>query len=263
MTIDVLSELMGQQNLNAVRNIMPLAISNAFYEQIYIHYGLEKLSFGNERSSTHQRGDILEAYMAGIEKDVSRNGQGYQEVRDWLLKVMALRLRLVASNTDGSSHFYSAGTVHQSFTVMSTLSQPSAIGGVSDDEFVTMAPNAVILSVPAAEPQAIKPSMADTMWSTANKRGKVHVNTEEKASALLPWTPRMYSSSTSSRLHYFRQFIFENMIHIFTQCQAAQSPSQTITLFWKTLKCTMNKAREVISEENQMVLLLYYRVYSI
>src|ERR1700733_5446745 len=98
MTFDVLSELLGKQNLHVVINITPFAISNAFYEQIYLHYGLEKLSpFFTDgdsdkitRGRTHSRGDILEGYMAAIEKDISRNGQGYQEIRDWLLKVMAL-----------------------------------------------------------------------------------------------------------------------------------------------------------------------------
>jgi len=44
MTFDVLSELLGSHNLHVIRNITQFAISNAFYEQIYLYYGLEKLS---------------------------------------------------------------------------------------------------------------------------------------------------------------------------------------------------------------------------
>lgn len=265
MTIDVLAELLGEHNLHLIRNVMPLAISNAFYEQIYLHYGLERLSYGDGVPSTwrctHTRGDILEAYMAAIQKDVSRNGQGYQEVRDWLLKVMALRLRLVALNGDGSSQVYSTGTVHQSLTVIPTLSSPRLSGGATNDELVAVEPLAVILSAPATNPQVIKTSTPGEIWSHAKQRARSQVSTEGTSSVILPWTPRMHCSSTASQLYFFRQFIFENMAHIFTQCGPASTSSKArITLFWRTLKSTIDNVQHMILEESQMILLLYYRV---
>lgn len=244
---------------------MPFAISNAFYEQIYLHYGLERLSLGDEGPSTprctHTRGDILEAYMAAIEKDVSRNGQGYQEIRDWLLKVIALRLRLVALNGDGSSQVYSTGTVHQSFTVIPALSSPRASGGPTNNELVAVEPLAVILSAPATNPQVIKTSTPGEIWSHANQRARPQVNTEGTSSVILPWNSRLHCSSTASQLYFFRQFIFENMTHIFTQCGPAGTSSKSrITLFWRTLKSTIDTVQDMISEESQMILLLYYRV---
>jgi hypothetical protein len=82
---------------------MPWAVSNAFYEQILLHYGLEnfrpQLSQRDSRTLTVKRGDVLEAYVAGIAMDVSRSsGEGYQELREWFSRVLRLRLRKVSSN---------------------------------------------------------------------------------------------------------------------------------------------------------------------
>ena len=44
MTYDILSELLGKDNFNSISNIFLLVISNAFYEQIVLHYDLEKLT---------------------------------------------------------------------------------------------------------------------------------------------------------------------------------------------------------------------------
>ena len=123
ITFDVLSELLGKDNFKTITNITPLAISNAFYEEVVLHYGLEKLTVCNgssfdkpSRGTTHRREDLLEAYMAAIEKDISREGQGYSEVRDWLFKVLALRLRRLGAQ-DGTS-VCSNGTERQSFTLL-------------------------------------------------------------------------------------------------------------------------------------------------
>ena len=82
---------------------MPWAVSNAFYERILLHYGLEnfrpQLSQRDSRTLTVKRGDVLEAYVAGIAMDLSRGvGEGYKEVREWFSRVLRLRLRKVSSN---------------------------------------------------------------------------------------------------------------------------------------------------------------------
>ena len=74
MTLDVLAELFGQENSQIISNIVPFAISNAFYEQIVLHYKLDIFYSsdgidGNSWNTTHRRGDLLEGYMAAIEKD--------------------------------------------------------------------------------------------------------------------------------------------------------------------------------------------------
>ena len=132
MTYDVLSEILGKDNFKAISNIIPLAISNAFYEQIVLHYGLEKLTPWDGSSTgksswgiTHRRGDLLEAYMAAIEKDISRDGQGYREVRDWLFRVLALRLRRLAVE-DGTA-LCSSGTEQQSLTILPAISAGMSI----------------------------------------------------------------------------------------------------------------------------------------
>jgi hypothetical protein len=268
MTFDVLSELFGKQNFKVVKNITPFAISNAFYEQIYLHYGLEKLSpsFTDGDSDkislgqTHRRGDILEGYMAAIEKDISRSGQGYQEVRDWLSKVMALRLQLVALN-DNSSGFYSTGTVHQSFTVLPPLSPQRTIRGSPYDGVTTGEPTAIFLSSPAANAQRIPTSTPVEIWSKASQRARSQFSADGNSSTIIPWSSGVNRSSTIAQLHQFRQFVFEKMAHIFRQCHTASSSSTSkIKLFWRTLKGELDNLREILGEESQMILLHYYRV---
>lgn len=100
ITFGVLSELFGRENASTVLKTISWAVSNAFYEQLVLHYGLEKLCSQIPVASnglTRMRGDILEVYMAAIDMDVSRDkGGGYQEIHDWLLKVMAIRLGMVS-----------------------------------------------------------------------------------------------------------------------------------------------------------------------
>ena len=268
MTFDVLTELLGKQNFHVVRNITPFAISNAFYEQIYLHYGLEKLnpSFTNDDSDkiswgqTHRRGDILEAYMGAIEKDISRNRQGYQEVREWLLKVMALRLQLVALN-DNSSAFYSAGTAHQSFTVIPPLSPQRTIRDSLYDGVMTVEPTAIFLSSPAANAQPIPTSTPLEIWSKASQRARSQFSADGNSSTIIPWSPGVNRSSSMTRLHQFRQFVFEKMVQIFCQCHGASSSSTSkIKLFWRILKGDLDHVRGILGDESQMILLHYYRV---
>lgn len=97
MTYDVFGELLGRQNNSNLFGTMDFAVSNAFYEKILQHYGLESLSLHENglksgKTVTVQRGDVLEAYMAGVETDVSRCGDGYREIHTWLYKILSLRL---------------------------------------------------------------------------------------------------------------------------------------------------------------------------
>jgi hypothetical protein len=98
MTYDIFGELLGRQNNSNLFGTMDFAVSNAFYEKVLQHYGLESLSIHETaairtgKSVTVQRGDVLEAYMAGVETDVSRCGDGYREIHTWLYKILSLRL---------------------------------------------------------------------------------------------------------------------------------------------------------------------------
>ena len=267
MTLDVLSELFGEENSQVIRNITPFAISNAFYEQIYLYYGLDKLSpwvaSCNEQLSkglTHRRGDILEAYMAAIEKDISRNGQGYQEVRDWLLKVMALRLQMVEP-IDNSSAFYSVGTPHRSFTVIPPPSTRRNISGRANDDVPISEPTVVFLSTPATNKHIVQISPPAKIWSQASQPARSHTKAKGPVATIMPWSSGLERSSIMTQLREFREFIFENMAQIFRQCHRESSSTKSKTvLFWTTLKCKLDNLRVMISEESQMILLLYYRV---
>lgn len=104
VTFEILSELMGNENDSDVMKMMPWAVSNVFYEQIFLHYDFQQLRPGlplaESKGLTEKRGDVLEAYMAGIAMDISRGGgEGYQEIRDWLYNIMRLRLNKVAGGS--------------------------------------------------------------------------------------------------------------------------------------------------------------------
>jgi hypothetical protein len=98
MTYDIFGELLGRENKSNLFGTMDFAVSNAFYEKILQHYGLESLSIHEtawtrtDKKVTIQRGDVLEAYIAGVETDVSRCGDGYREIHTWLYKILSLRL---------------------------------------------------------------------------------------------------------------------------------------------------------------------------
>jgi hypothetical protein len=101
MTFRVLADLFGSEEISTITNIISFAVSNAFYEKLLLHYELDKLCLSHEgvckspKSVAAKRGDILESYMAAIEMDVSRSGEGHGEVREWLSKVLTLRLKRV------------------------------------------------------------------------------------------------------------------------------------------------------------------------
>jgi len=104
ITLEVLSEIMGKENDSEIMNMIPWAVSNIFYEQIFLHYGFDRLRPGlaltQPRSLAENRGDVVEAYTAGIAMDVAREGgEGYQEIRNWFIKIMTLRLDKVVSGS--------------------------------------------------------------------------------------------------------------------------------------------------------------------
>jgi len=65
VTYDVLAELFGHENDFIMMKAIPWAVSNAFYEQIVLHYGLEnlspQLSLNDSKGLTAKRGDVLKA----------------------------------------------------------------------------------------------------------------------------------------------------------------------------------------------------------
>ena len=115
MTYNVLAELFGTNNIMIISSIIPFAVSNMFYERLIQHYNLEKLCKIHEvgllssKLIARKRGDVLEAYIAAIEMDISRCGYEYREIREWLLRVMTLRLKSVLSNDSSSASLRKAG----------------------------------------------------------------------------------------------------------------------------------------------------------
>ena len=263
MTFDVLSELLGKDNFKAVSNVMALAISNAFYEQIVLHYGLDKL-FLCERSSaanpskgrTHRRGDLLEAYMAATEKDISREGQGYREIREWLFRVLALRLRRL-SVQDGST-VCSSGTEQKSLTIL-----PSISGGTSITHFATemkgsntfaseTGPVFTLTSSEAVTPSCCK---ATTLWNPRNCQNPSQSPIENNQFMTME-SPS--NTSRSADLKHFRRFLFENMRHTFAQTYKPNS--WNVKSFWSTLSCHLSQLQDMLDDEREMILLFYYRV---
>lgn len=263
MTFDVLSELFGKDNFKAVSNVMALAISNAFYEQIVLHYGLDKLflcerSFDQNASKglTHRRGDLLEAYMAATEKDISREGHGYREIREWLLRVLAVRLRRFAVQ-DGST-VCSSGTEQKSLTIL-----PSISAGTSITHFATemkgsntfaseTGPVFTLTSSEAVTPSCCK---ATTVWNPRNCQNPSQSPIENNQFMTME-SPS--NTSRSADLNHFRRFLFESMRHTFAQTYKPNS--WNVKSFWSTLSCHLSQLQDMLDDEREMILLFYYRV---
>ena len=269
VTFDVLSELLGKDNLKVITNITPFAISNAFYEQIFLHYGLDKLTsciepvsseVKSSKGTTHRRGDVLEAYMAAIEKDVSRNGQGCREVRNWLLKVMALRLRR-AVPTDDTNALYSTGTDHQSFTIMPRLS-PQRTSVVHACVETAEPIISDLVSIHALNSNAQKSQSKEiNIWSQPGQPETSQLVAESNGSVMIQWPLRADSASVNVQLHHFRQLIFGYMRQIFYQIyETNSSPITNVKSFWVTLRCYLDDLQGLIYEEIELILLFYYRV---
>jgi hypothetical protein len=260
ITFDVLSELLGKDNFKTISNITPLAISNAFYEEIVLHYGLEKLTVCNgsssekpSRGTTHRRGDLLEAYMAAIEKDISRAGQGYREVRDWLFKVLALRLRRLEVQ-DGTS-VCSNGTERQSFTLLPSPSPGTSIAdpGVGVAEFNS----SILKSVPSLSTRngnkAIRLSSQEvgTWW---------HQNRQTAAGMTMEGNPLKEDHLVLNRpLDHFRRYVFELMKEILRLSHT--TGSWNVKSFWSTVSLHLSQMQSMLQDESEKILLFYYRVF--
>jgi hypothetical protein len=258
ITFDVLSEILGKDDFKTISNITPLAISNAFYEQIVLHYGLEKLTLCNKPAHakpswarTHWRGDLLEAYMAAIEKDFSREGQGYREVREWLFKVLALRLR---TGIQDETALRSNGTERQSFTL---LCSPSSLVGTSITNFGA--------KVMDSNTSALKPStLTSTMDKAASSKAMDIWQHGDRQTALETITKGNHFSMKDSnlslniQLDHFRQFVFDLMKQILQDLQTAGS--WDVKNFWNALSAHLSQLQSMLQDEGEKILLLYYRV---
>jgi len=238
MTLDILTtELLGVENYQAATNIFPLAISNAFYEQIVLYYRLEKanpLDRGDKgQVRTHARGDLLEAYLAAIQKDVSRNGDGYREVQNWLSKVLALRLPRITAQKGMVVH--SIGTEQKSFT---TIWPPS-----SDLKTTTLS---------RASGGSLSPSEMAAIWRQDN--GGTLGQQSIHSSRII----KSDSDGTSDDLNGFRQFLFDTMRQVVMQTY--ESGRWEILSFWKTLSDRFSQLQTALEGKSESMLLFYYRV---
>jgi len=236
MTRDILTELMGRQNYQVVSNIIPLAISNAFYEQIVFYYRLDPHDQGNKeyilsKGRTHARGDLFEAYVAAIEKDVSRTGDGYKEVKNWLSKVLTLRLPRITAQKGMVVH--SIGTEQKSFTIW-PLS--------SDLKTTTLS---------KASGRSLSPSEMTAIWRQDNGGtfGQQPIHSSRIITSDL--------DGTSDDLNEFRQFIFDTMRQVVMQTYESRWELRS---FWQSLSDRFSQIQTALEGKSESMLLFYYRV---
>ena len=251
MTADVLAELLGPSNLKEIGRITPFAVSNAFYEQIVFYYDLDL--WPSEISTTvlqRKRGDILEAYIAAIEKDVSRAGQGYREAREWLLKVLAFRLRRSLLREDLLEEG-SIALAHRSLRELLSI-PPTESSEVRAKLSVTS--SGVSINTPKAGL-----SQLGGMWFATSSENPA------SGSESLVLQRALTFNSTSDPVSRFRQIIFEDTRQIFQRTQrTSPSEPQSIRAFWIALLDYFDHLdlQNFILDENLHMLLLYYRVSS-
>jgi hypothetical protein len=256
LTHDVLSELLGADSAEiqkVITNIFPLAISNAFYEQIVLHYKLDILycsddtstgnGIGGGASGTHRRGDLLEAYMSAIEKDMSRQREGYREIRDWLFDVLALRLRIFEVHND--SEIYTRGTVKRSITIFPAVNIDS-----SRDVFVRETNSGKTLKFETIR----SASQARTYWRQ-QQPSLVQSTTRQ-----IPWTilPSQSAWSGTSNLNPFRSFVFKTMKQTITQ--TIKPGATNLRPFWTELSIRLSRLQKLLEDDSESLLLFYYRV---
>ena len=255
LTLDVLAELLGAENSQIINNIMPLAISNAFYEQIVLHYKLDivysSMSDGadtNTGNRTHARGDLLEAYMAAIEKDISREGQGYREVRQWLFNIIALRLkRFQVQNDVGSRGIYSIGTEQQSLTILPTMFADS-----TREMFEIESNHATTILRLETNPSIRPASQAMDLW----RHPSIQSTTKLDPFTILGSTSPSWQGT--SDLNHFRRFLFETMKQ--TVIQTGKNGVPNNNAFWTELSVRLSQLQESLEDDFESILLFYYRV---
>jgi hypothetical protein len=192
--------------------------------------------------------------MAAIEKDISRDGQGYREVRDWLFRVLALRLRRLVV-PDGSA-VSSTGTERQSLTILpSTFSSTNIThsGTETKGSNIFASETGALLSLTNSK-LVTSSFQAATIWHASNRR-----NASQSTMEANPFMMMGPSSNTnrSVDLDHFRRFLFESMRHIVEQIH--KTGSWNVKSFWSTLSSHLSQVQNMLEDERQMILLFYYR----
>lgn len=245
ITFKALLKLFGKDNKAVINNIRPFAVSNAFYEQIYLFYGFD--NFEKDSSGTHKRGDILEAYAAGIVEDMSRSGRGYHEVEDWFFKILALRLRRVVQTETG---LYSVGSAHQSLTVIPRT--PLRYTAEKNDLWIVG---------PEFRPRGPKSSPEHKIWSETRHQTRCSKAAEIHNVMLMPWSTDSDGYIASDAIHDFRRYIFQTMRYICYQYrETQQSLASMARAFWAAVKSKLDGLQGIIHDEALIILLRYYRV---
>lgn len=201
-----------------------------------LYYRLQKvdpLDQGNKeyilsKGRTHARGDLFEAYVAAIEKDVSRTGDGYKEVKNWLSKVLTLRLPRITAQK--GMVFHSIGTEQKSFTIwplssdLKTTTLSKASGG------------------------SLSPSEITAIWRQDNGAtfGQQPIHSS-----------RIMTDGTSDDLNEFRQFIFDTMRQVVMQTYESR---WKLRFFWQSLSDRFSELQTALEGEPESMLLFYYRV---
>jgi len=295
LTIDVLTELAGKDNMTTVVRTLPFAISNAFYEKLLLHYDLEDLcihlhllpqSHKESKSYTIKRGDVLEAYFAAIEKDISRFGQGSGEIYDWLFKVMALRLKsgLPANAGMPNPKTPSIGNIPRTApqTMLKTdkdisedcYERSRTENNVDSYQNVVTRPITELKenSIPRSKlcrdlPRKTKAVGFRIWWDNwkAEQTSPEPPISTSTAPQLIRQHTRDSLSVTQLQLHNFRQSVFAKMKttlrHVCaTRVEAQQLPE--LEAFWIEMKSYFDDRLDKINEvePTQVTLLYYYRV---
>src|SRR5579862_7174054 len=208
-TRDILFELFGPHNERTIRNIMPLSISNVFYEQLYLQYGFEKLHFSTSNPNTHAKGDVLEAYIAAIERELSRLGQSAREIRQWLFRILAVRLkRVVAGNDDD---LISTGTDAKSLTIIqrplsSSSLYPVDVSVSSERQLYVILPIFVTSSQAKKDNSTIN-SPAAELWSDPQS----HMTGQQLMDRQMTSWPLIWNDTKTFRFYHLRSLIFDGM----------------------------------------------------
>jgi hypothetical protein len=222
MTFCVLGDLFGSENISTITNVISFAVSNAFYEKLFLHYKLDKLCISYEgihkspKAVAAKRGDVLESYMAAIEMDFSRSGEGHREVCEWLSKVLTLRLKKVLE-----THSHS---LTRTSKVSPKLIWPDCYG--------------VPQTSPLPTDDKIEPDYRRHPSSITSR-----------------------ASVRQIQLHRFRTHLFEKMRELVCQSSPSTPWQVQVKTFWVAMKSHLDDLQNAaFRSEDTNILLWYYRV---
>jgi hypothetical protein len=253
MTYDIFGELLGRQNNANLFGTMDFAVSNAFYEKILQHYGLEDLNINQvpvpnrtAKRTTIQRGDVLEAYMAGVETDISRCGDGYREIHTWLYKIMSLRL----------------GKGGAGPSVPSVSRRPAVSFKDSVDTEFEGYDTGRRSKADAVDKRDEKISARNIWWDPKAQPPNATIRTDTQRP--LP-AVRARQSEEQIQLNQFRQSLFDEMCDILREVQRTiPGPYKAqFSAFWMVFKCYLGGLQNISHPEEIQVLIHYYRVLSV